>query len=76
MGKCNIDHSHQDVVEKLNSQKDYLPDDLFAETEGYLKKDVSQENLNELFHLLKKYDLASPDEKTGRDKKLSALVNQ
>lgn len=75
MSKCNIDHSHQDVVEKLDSQKEYLTNDLYFETKGYLEVSRPQETLNELFHLLKKYDLAPAEEQLMRDKKIDDLIS-
>lgn len=75
MGSCNIDHSYQDVVNKLESQHACLPADLSEQVNFFLDKDHSQQTLNELFHLLKKYDLASAAEQVDRNKKLLALVN-
>lgn len=74
MSKCNIDHSQEDVVKKLDSQKESLSSDSYYVIEGFLARPRSQETLNELFHLLKKYDLASPDEQLERDKKIDELV--
>lgn len=74
MSKCNIDHSQDDVIEKMKSQKDYLTSDLYFVLKGYLSRPRSQETLNELFHLLKKYDLASSEEQLERDKKMDDLV--
>ncbi|MBU5466836.1 group-specific protein [Virgibacillus sp. MSJ-26] len=74
MSKCNIDHSQEAVVEKLNSQKEYLTSDSYYVIKGFLSSPRSQETLNELFHLLKKYDLASPEEQLERDKKMDELL--
>ncbi|WP_261134262.1 group-specific protein [Bacillus sp. Marseille-Q3570] len=71
---CNIDHTLEDVEKKLASQSDYVPVDLYRSSVNFLKGDPNQEELNELFHLLKKYDLASEEEKLERDKKISALT--
>ena len=73
MGTCNIDHSHEDVVKKLESQESFLPKELAAKLDRVLNKDQEQETLNELFHLLKKYDLASESEREARNKKLTAF---
>lgn len=75
MSKCDIDHSKQDVVEKLQSQKEFMPSELYELVESYLEGDTSQENLNELFHLLKKYDLASEEEQSERNDKLKKLIS-
>jgi len=74
MSICNIDHSQEDVLKKLDSQKESLSSDTYHVLKGFLERPRSQETLNELFHLLKKYDLASPDEQLERDKKIDALV--
>jgi len=74
VGTCNIDHSHEDVVQKLESQKSFLPDGLDAKLAQFLKGENKQETLNELFHLLKKYDLASESEREERNKKLTAFT--
>lgn len=74
MGECSLDHSHEDVVKKLDSQKDFLPQPLLANLQRFLNLEHSQQTLNELFHLLKKYDLASPEEQTERNKKLTRLI--
>lgn len=75
MGQCSIDHSQEDVIKKLESQHDFLPAALYEELESLLKKKHSQEAFNELFHLFKKYDLASKEEQEIRNQKLRQLVN-
>ena len=76
MGKCSIDHSYGDVLNKLESQGDYLPDSLEQDLYKFLQRNLSQETLNELFHLLKKYDLASSEEKIERNEGLQHLMIQ
>lgn len=73
MGTCNIDHSHEDVVKKLQSQESFLPSDLAHTLHAFLEKEQTQERLNELFHLLKKYDLASKEEQENRNTKLATF---
>ncbi|MDL4840179.1 hypothetical protein [Aquibacillus rhizosphaerae] len=75
MGKCTINHSHEDVILKLKAQRKYLPEDLKNEIDDFLQKELTQEILNDLFHLLKKYDLISTDERIERNKQLANLVN-
>ena len=36
----------------------------------YFSKEHTQKNLNEMFHLLKKYDLSSDEEKENRNTQL------
>jgi hypothetical protein len=69
-----MDHSVEDVVKKLNDQKPFLPDELAEKTAQFLKSGHRQETLNELFHLLKKYDLADEEERLERNEKLAGLV--
>ncbi|WP_411831012.1 hypothetical protein [Peribacillus castrilensis] len=40
----------------------------------YLEKGNSQETLNELFHLLKKYDLSTQEEQESRNDKLKRIM--
>ncbi|MFZ3579690.1 hypothetical protein [Virgibacillus sp. DJP39] len=75
MGKCSIDHSHEDVLKKFHSQESYLPDKVKGVVNDFLKNESTQEELNDLFHLLKKYDLSSDAERSERNKKLLALSN-
>lgn len=74
MGTCNIDHSYEAVVKKLVSQESFLPKELAGKLHLFLEDKQSQEDLNEVFHLLKKYDLASENERETRDKKLNAFT--
>ncbi|OKL37462.1 group-specific protein [Domibacillus mangrovi] len=75
MGQCSIDHSQEDVIQKLESQRDFLSAALYEEVQLYLKNEHVQEALNELFHILKKYDLASKEEQEERNQKLVYLIN-
>lgn len=76
MGTCNIDHSKEDVRSKLESQKDFLPADLYSKVENFIEEDLSQETLNEVFHLLKKYDLASEAEQKERNEVLKTMIGR
>jgi hypothetical protein len=71
---CNIDHNLVDVKIKLKSQNGYLPQDLYNQLNVFLEKSHSQEILNEVFHLLKKYDLSETEEKERRNKALETLI--
>jgi hypothetical protein len=74
MGKCTIDHTLKDVKQKLVDQSSFMPDDLAARVSESLTQEADQEFLNEVFHLLKKYDLADEKEREERNKKLSVLL--
>lgn len=76
MGKCNLDHSQKDVMRKLESQKDFLPERLYQDLEDFLKNEQPQQTLNELFHLLKKYDLAPKDELEARNQQFIRLISE
>ncbi|EJR65347.1 hypothetical protein IIO_01531 [Bacillus cereus VD115] len=72
---CNIDHSIEDVMNKLESQKGFLPETLFKDLNGFLQNKHSQEIINEIFHLLKKYDLVSEEERETRNAQLLHIMN-
>jgi hypothetical protein len=71
---CNIDHSLEDVQKKLEAQVAFLPKDIVLKSRTFLEKGPTQEQLNEAFHLLKKYDLADEEEQRERDRQLTALT--
>lgn len=74
MGKCNIDHSLEDVKNKYESQRQVLPHEVSDKLQSFLQKNHEQTLLNEIFHLLKKYDLATLEERKIRDEKLMQLL--
>ncbi|MEJ8547941.1 hypothetical protein [Brevibacillus borstelensis] len=76
MGECRLDHSTNDVLNKLAEQTPFLPQALTGQLNGLLAEPLSQETLNELFHLLKKYDLATPEERSRREEKMAMLAAQ
>ncbi|MFS0861258.1 hypothetical protein [Fredinandcohnia sp. 179-A 10B2 NHS] len=76
MSTCNIDHSKEDVHKKLESQKAFLPEELYLLGITFFKEDKSQQELNELFHLLKKYDLATNEEQVKRNTALQDLLRK
>ncbi|KIL76716.1 hypothetical protein [Bacillus badius] len=74
MGQCNIDHSQEEVIQKLESQREFLPPSLYEDLHVFLQSRHAQHTLNELFHLFKKYDLASREEQEDRNEKLGRFV--
>jgi hypothetical protein len=74
MSACKLDHSLEDVKTKLADQRPFLLPTLSEKCSQFLTTNVSQSELNELFHLLKKYDLASEEEKDIRNQKLDDLL--
>ena len=75
LSKCTIDHSLQDVAAKLESQRSFLPDSVNNKCLFYLSEERSQAQLNDLFHLLKKYDLASNEEQERRNEQINQLTD-
>ncbi|PIC63958.1 group-specific protein [Sporosarcina sp. P13] len=73
MSKCTIDHTQNDVVQKLIEQQAFLPGELVERGELFLSKPKAQETLNEVFHLLKKYDLAAEEERMKRNQTMEQL---
>ncbi|MCC2389767.1 group-specific protein [Bacillus pacificus] len=71
---CNIDHSIEDVMNKLESQKIFLSEDIFKGLKNFLQGNDSQEMLNDVFHLLKKYDLVSEEEREARNTQLLLII--
>jgi hypothetical protein len=76
MSTCNLDHTLEDVKSKLSDQKSFLPEDLFVESRQLLELIPDQHTLNELFHFLKKYDLATEVEKNERNESIRKLTNK
>ncbi|KAB2337689.1 group-specific protein [Cytobacillus depressus] len=74
MSECKLDHSHDDVKQKYEQQKEFLPSDMGPLFEAFFKEHHTQDILNEVFHLLKKYDLAPEDEKKSRENRLYLVL--
>jgi hypothetical protein len=74
MSQCKLDHSHEDVKIKYESQAEYLPAELKPLFAQFFAKEHTQDILNEVFHLLKKYDLATEEEKTARNNRLNMVL--
>lgn len=74
MGTCQLDHSWEEVNKKLADQKSFLPVELYNESSQLLERKPDQLTLNELFHVLKKYDLASEEEKSKRNESIKQLT--
>ncbi|HDR7793748.1 TPA: group-specific protein [Bacillus luti] len=72
---CNIDHSIEDVVHKLESQKGFVPEAIFKDLKVFLQDNHSQKTLNDIFHLLKKYDLVSEEEQETRNAQLLLIMS-
>jgi hypothetical protein len=76
MSSCKLDHDLEDVTKKLSEQKPFLPEDLIDGSNQLLERRPDQNTLNELFHLLKKYDLASEEEQAERNTGIRKLTSK
>ncbi|MGG1661093.1 hypothetical protein [Brevibacillus sp. NRS-1366] len=74
MGECKLDHSVEDVQNKLAEQAPFLSSERVTQLQALLQTELSQESLNAWFHLLKKYDLASPEERLNRETQMDLLL--
>ncbi|WP_251550075.1 group-specific protein [Neobacillus muris] len=74
MSECKLDHSQEDVKKKFESQVSFLPEDMRPLFEQFFEKDHTQEIVNDVFHLLKKYDLASEKERSERNNRLYLVL--
>ncbi|MCQ6279025.1 group-specific protein [Bacillus sp. EB600] len=74
MGECKLNHSQEDVQNKYEAQSEFLPDDLKELFTAFFQKQHTQDLLNEIFHLLKKYDLASGEEQKERNNRMYLLL--
>lgn len=74
MSECKLDHSHEDVQQKYEQQKGYLPQEMLPLFEVFFREEHTQDILNEVFHLLKKYDLATEEEKEQRENRLNLVL--
>ncbi|MED4204604.1 hypothetical protein [Neobacillus mesonae] len=75
MSECKLDHSHEDVKSKYESQAEFLPEDMKPLFKQFFAKEHTQDLLNEVFHLLKKYDLADEQEQSKRNNRLYLVLN-
>ncbi|WP_066049269.1 group-specific protein [Robertmurraya korlensis] len=72
---CNINHPLDDVRNKYEFQKEYLPTEMNASFESFFNHEHTQDILNDVFHLLKKYDLATEEEREHRNKRLYMVLH-
>ncbi|MDF2788065.1 MAG: hypothetical protein K0S80_1163 [Neobacillus sp.] len=74
MSECKLNHSQEDVRNKYESQEAFLPDEMNPLFEQFFSKEHTQDLLNEVFHLLKKYDLASEEDRNERNNRLYMVL--
>jgi hypothetical protein len=74
MSECKLNHTQEEVKNKYESQAAFLPEDMKGLFQQFFLKEHSQELLNEVFHLLKKYDLAPSEEKNQRNNRFYLVL--
>jgi hypothetical protein len=74
MSECKLDHSTEDVKNKYDVQSAFLPVDMKPLFNQFFQKEHTQDLLNEVFHLLKKYDLATEDGQRERNNRLYLVL--
>jgi hypothetical protein len=74
MSECKLDHTKEDVRNKYESQAAFLPEDMKPLFSQFFSEEHTQDLLNEVFHLLKKYDLASEEERNTRNNRLLLVL--
>ncbi|MGG0718519.1 hypothetical protein ABE096_13125 [Robertmurraya massiliosenegalensis] len=74
MSECKLDHSLEDVKNKFEAQSSYLPEEIKSLFEKFYREEHAQDILNDVFHLLKKYDLATDNEKETRNNRLMMVL--
>ncbi len=76
MSECKLDHSYADVRKKLSEQSRFLPEALLSRLDQYISEQLDQATLNELFHLLKKYDLADDAARLKRNQAFQDMLSR
>jgi hypothetical protein len=74
MSECKLDHTKEDVKNKYESQAAFLPEDIKSLFTQFFSGEHTQDLLNEVFHLLKKYDLSSEEERNARNNRLLLVL--
>ncbi|WP_144553950.1 group-specific protein [Bacillus sp. X1(2014)] len=74
MSECKLNHSQEDVKSKYESQASFLPEEMKPLFNQFFEKEHTQDLLNEVFHLLKKYDLATKEEQDNRNNRLFLVL--
>ncbi|MCM3115222.1 group-specific protein [Neobacillus sp. MER 74] len=74
MSECKLNHSQEDVKSKYESQASFLPEEMKPLFNQFFEKEHTQDLLNEVFHLLKKYDLATKEEQETRNNRLFLVL--
>ncbi len=74
MSECKLDHSQEDVKSKYESIAAFLSEYMKLLFNQFFEKEHTQDILNHVFHLLKKYDLATKEEQANRNNRLYLVL--
>ncbi|WP_235193424.1 hypothetical protein [Exiguobacterium sp. AB2] len=71
-----VDHSLKDVSRRLERQSQYMPAHLYFQLEELLNWSLDQEVVNQLYALLKKYDVLTDIEREERNVSIQLLIDE
>ena len=76
MDPSTVDHSLKDVSRSLERQSQYMPAHLYFQLEELLNWSLDQEVVNQLYALLKKYDVLTDIEREERNVSIQLLIDE
>lgn len=76
MDPSTVDHSINDVSRRLERQSQCMPAHLYFQLEELLNWPLEQEVLNQLYALLKKYDVLTDIEREERNISMQMLIDE
>ncbi|WP_231557577.1 MULTISPECIES: hypothetical protein [Exiguobacterium] len=71
-----VDHSLKDVSRRLERQSQYMPAHLYFQLEELLQWSLDQQVVNQLYALLKKYDVLTDIEREERNISIQLLIDE
>ncbi|MCC9625154.1 MULTISPECIES: hypothetical protein [Exiguobacterium] len=71
-----VDHSIEDVSRRLERQSQCMPAHLYFQLEELLNWSLEQEVVNQLYALLKKYDVLTDIEREERNISIQMLIDE
>ncbi|WP_236634029.1 MULTISPECIES: hypothetical protein [Exiguobacterium] len=71
-----VDHSLKDVSRRLERQSQCMPAHLYFQLEELLNWSLDQEVMNQLYALLKKYDVLTDIEREERNISIQLLIDE
>ncbi len=76
MDPSTVDHSIEDVSRRLERQSQCMPAHLYFQLEELLNWSLEQEVVNQLYALLKKYDVLTDIEREVRNISIQMLIDE